>query len=101
MTTEEGLKFAENNSMQFYETSAKDENCSRGVEKAFFNVAKKVVDKRNEPAETESSSEVQDVSETTGENIYVENISIHQHHHEHIVNLASDEKKEESKCCPL
>jgi len=91
--------------MQFYETSAKDESCSRGVEKAFENVAKKVLNKHSESAKARSSSDVEVIerTESTIENIYVDEINIHQHNHEHIVKLTREDKNEDKKstCCSL
>ena len=88
--------------MQFYELSAKDDNCLADLEEVFYGVARKVLNKDTKSAKADaSSSEVSKLNKTSNDDRFHFDVHLHQHHHiqRNLVVLNVEKEKEKKKCC--
>ena len=88
--------------MQFYELSAKDDNCLGDLEKAFYNVVRKVLNKDTKSAKADATiSEASKLNKTSTDDKFRFDLHLHQHHHiqRNLVVLNAEKEKEEKKCC--
>ena len=88
--------------MQFYELSAKDDNCLADLEKVFYRVARKVLNKDTKSAKADATiSKVSKLNKTSSDDRVRFDVHLHQHHHiqRNLVVLNAKKEKEENKCC--